>query len=172
MMYELSIPTFLLSLQALRGILEKAVAHAQTQGFDGSILANSRLFPDMLPLTRQVQIASDAAKGAAARLAGVDAPKFEDNETTLPELIVRVDKTIEYLESFRPEQLEGAATRTITVPTPRVSFTFTGLDYLRHWAIPNFYFHVTTAYDLLRHNGVVLGKADFLAGIDKLQPPR
>src|SRR5262245_14032573 len=164
-MYEASIPTFLHTLRNLRAILEKGAAHAETKKFDPNVLASSRLYPDMLPLTRQVQIASDAAKAAAARLAGVDPPKFEDTETTLPELLARIDKTIDYLQSFKPEQLEGSADRTITVPTPRQSFSFPGLVFLRHWALPNFFFHVTTAYNILRHNGVELGKADFLGRV-------
>jgi hypothetical protein len=109
-----------------------------------------------------VQIASDAAKGAAARLSGSEAPKFEDNEKTLDELIARVQKTIDYLQGFNATQFEGAETRTINIVTPRATFTFPGLTFLRHWAVPNFFFHVTTAYNILRHNGVELGKADFI----------
>jgi hypothetical protein len=165
-MYEASIPTFLHTLRVLRGILEKGAAHAETKKFDPSVLVASRLYPDMLPLNRQVQIASDAAKGAAARLAGVDPPKFEDTETTIAELIARVDKTIDYLQSFKPEQLEGTEDRTITINTPRQTFSFPGLIFLRHWAMPNFFFHVTTTYNILRHNGVELGKADFLGRVN------
>ena len=164
-MYEASIPTFLQTLRSLRAILEKGAAYAEAKKFDSNVLAASRLYPDMLPLTRQVQIASDAAKGAAARLANVDPPKFEDTETTLAELVARVDKTIDYLQSFKPEQLEGSAGRTITINTPRQNFSFPGLVFLRHWAIPNFFFHVTTAYNILRHNGVELGKADYLGKV-------
>ena len=164
-MYEASIPTFLHSLRNLKAILQKGVAHAESKKFEPTLLATTRLAVDMLPLTRQVQIASDAAKGAAARLAGVDAPKFEDNETTIAELIARVDKTIDYLQSFKPEQLDGSEERTITIPTPRQTFSFPGLIFLRHWALPNFFFHVTTAYNLLRHNGVEIGKADYLGKV-------
>jgi uncharacterized protein len=164
-MYEASIPTFLHTLKSLRAILEKGAAHAEAKKFDPTVLAGSRLFPDMLPLARQIQIASDAAKGAAARLAGVEPVKFEDNETTMPQLIARVDKTIEYLQTFKPAQFEGSETRTITITTPRTSFSFPGLTFLRHWALPNFFFHVTTAYNLLRHNGVEIGKADFLGQV-------
>ena len=164
-MYEASIPMFLHTLRSLRAILEKGAAHAQAKKFDPAILASSRLFPDMLPLTRQVQIASDAAKGAAARLTGLEPPKFEDNETTIAELVARIDKTIDYLQGFKAEQFEGSESRTITVKTPNQSFTFPGLIYLRHWAIPNFFFHVTTAYNLLRHNGVEIGKADYLGRV-------
>jgi hypothetical protein len=161
-MYEASIPTFLHTLRNLKTFLEKGIAHAEARKYDPNLLAATRLTADMLPLTRQVQIASDAAKGAAARLTGIDPPKFEDNETTLADLIARVDKTIDYLQGFKPAQFEGSEDRTITIQTPRQSFSFPGLIYLRHWAIPNFFFHVTTAYNLLRSNGVELGKADYL----------
>src|SRR5687768_6203144 len=112
-----------------------------------------RLYPAMLPLARQVQVASDAAKGAAARLTGTEAPKFEDNETTLAELIARVAKTIDYLKTFKPEQFAGAEEREIVIKTPRNTFNFSGLNYLRHWALPNMMFHATTTYALLRHGG-------------------
>ena len=164
-MYEASVPTFLHTLRSLKAILEKGLAHAEARKFDPTVLAASRLYPDMLPLTRQVQIASDAAKGAAARLAGIEPPKFEDVETTIPELIARVDKTIDYLQSFKPAQIDGSEDRTITIQTPRQTFTFPGATFLRHWALPNFFFHVTTAYNLLRHNGVEIGKSDFLGGV-------
>jgi hypothetical protein len=164
-MYEASIPTFLHTLRALQAILEKGVAHAEARKYEPTLLATTRLAPDMLPLTRQIQIATDAAKGAAARLCGVDPPKFEDNEATMAELIARVSKTIDYLQGFKPEQLDGSEERAITIPTPRQTFTFPGLVYLRHWALPNFFFHVTTAYALLRHNGVEIGKADFLGRV-------
>jgi hypothetical protein len=164
-MYEASIPTFLHTLRNLKTFLEKGAAHAEARKYDPNLLAATRLTADMLPLTRQIQIASDAAKGAAARLAGVDAPKFEDNETTLADLIARVDKTIDYLQGFKPAQFEGSEDRTITIQTPRQTFSFPGLIYLRHWAIPNFFFHVTTAYNLLRSNGVELGKADYLGRV-------
>jgi uncharacterized protein len=164
-MYEASIPTFLHTLRNLKTFLEKGTAHAEARKYDPNLLAATRLTADMLPLTRQIQIASDAAKGAAARLAGVDPPKFEDNETTLADLIARVDKTIDYLQGFKPAQFEGSEDRTITIQTPRQTFSFPGLIFLRHWAIPNFFFHVTTAYNLLRSNGVELGKADYLGRV-------
>lgn len=163
-MYEASVPTFLHTLRSLKSILEKAIAHAEAKKLDPGVLAASRLYPDMFPLTRQVQIASDAAKGAAARLAGVEPPKFEDTETTIPELIARVDRTIDYLQSFKSAQIDGSEERTITIQTPRGPLSFPGMAFLRHWAIPNFFFHVTTAYNILRHNGVELGKADYLGG--------
>lgn len=165
-MYEASIPTFLLTLNNLKAILEKGAAHAAARKYDPNLLAATRLTADMLPLTRQIQIASDAAKGAAARLSGVEPPKFEDNETTLADLVARVSKTIDYLQGFKPEQFEGSDDRTVTIPTQRQTFTFPGLVYLRHWALPNFFFHVTTAYNLLRSNGVEIGKADYLGGVN------
>jgi hypothetical protein len=167
-LYEASIPTFLLTLGNLQKILEKAVAHAEARKFDPNVFTSMRLYPDMLPLARQVQIASDAAKGAAARLTGTEAPKFEDTETTLAELIARVAKTIDYLQTFKPEQFAGAEERAIAIKTPRTSFNFSGLNYLRHWALPNLFFHTTTTYALLRHGGVEIGKADFLGAVPQL----
>jgi uncharacterized protein len=164
-MYEASIPTFLHTLRSLKAILGKGLAHAEAKKFDPNVLAASRLYPDMFPLTRQVQIASDAAKGAAARLAGAEPPKFDDVETTIADLIARVDKTIDYLQSFKPAQIDGSEERTITIQTPRGPFTFPGMAFLRHWALPNFFFHVTTAYNILRHNGVDIGKSDYLGGV-------
>lgn len=165
-LYDLSVPVFIQTLTQLRSILQKGLAHAETRKFDGAVLANSRLFPDMLPLTRQVQIASDAAKGAAARLSGTEPPKYEDNETTLPELIARIDKTLDFLKGFKREQFEGAQTRTIHIKNPRSEHTFPGLIFLRHWALPNFFFHVTMTYALLREAGVELGKSDYLGKVD------
>lgn len=163
--YEASIPTFLHTLRSLQKILEKAAAHAEARKFDPNILATARLYPDMLPLNRQVQIASDAAKGATAHLSGSEPPKFEDTETTLPELIARVAKTIDYLQSFKAEQFTGAESRVITIKTPRNTLSFTAVNFVRHWALPNFFFHVTTTYALLRHNGVEVGKLDFLGPV-------
>ena len=164
-LFDVSIPGFLHTLHGLKNILEKGVAHAEAKKFDPNVLATLRLYPDMLPLNRQVQIASDAAKGAAARLSGTEAPKFEDNETTMAELIARVAKTIDYLQSFKPEQFAGADSRVITIKSPRNTFNFTALDYVRHWAQPNFFFHVTTTYALLRQGGVEVGKADYLGAV-------
>jgi uncharacterized protein len=162
-MYEASVPVFLHTLKGLRAILQKGVSYADAKKIDSSVLAASRLFPDMFPLTRQVQIATDAAKGAAARLAGIEIPRFEDTETTLVELIARVDKTVAFLQSVKPEQMVGSEDRVIELKNPRTSHTFSGLVFLRHWAIPNFFFHVTTTYNLLRHNGVEIGKDDYLS---------
>lgn len=164
-LYEATIPTFLHTLTSLKAIMEKAVAHAEARKFDVNVFVNTRLYPDMLPLSRQVQIASDAAKGAAARLSGTEPPKFEDNETTMAELLARVTKTVDYLQSFKAEQFAGADDRVITIKTQRATFNFKSADFVRHWALPNFFFHVTTAYALLRHGGVEVGKADFLGNI-------
>jgi hypothetical protein len=164
-MFEASVPLFLLTLENLKLILQKGAAHAEAKKFDPNVLVNSRLAPDMLNLARQVQIASDAAKGAVARLTAIEPPKYEDTETTLPELVARVDKTINYLRGLSAAQFDGSDERIITVTTPRGALSFPGLHFLRHWALPNFFFHVTTAYNLLRHNGVELGKADFLGKV-------
>ncbi len=164
-LFDASIATFLHTLRSLQNILEKGVAHAEARKFDPNVLATLRLYPDMLPLNRQVQIASDAAKGAAARLSATEPPKFEDNETTMAELIARVAKTIDYLQSFKPAQFEGADSRVVTVKLPRNTFNFTAVDYVRHWALPNFFFHVTMTYALLRQGGVEIGKADYLGSI-------
>ncbi|HMN45292.1 MAG TPA: DUF1993 domain-containing protein [Povalibacter sp.] len=163
-MYEASIPTFLHTLASLKNLLQKGIASAEARKFDPGILAASRLAPDMFPLTRQVQIASDAAKGAVARLAGIEPPKFEDTETTLAELIARVDKTVDFIKTVPREQIDGSEDREIVLKTPRGDLNFKGLVFLRHWALPNFFFHVTTTYNLLRHAGVDIGKQDFLGG--------
>jgi hypothetical protein len=164
-MYDASVPVFLHTLGTLKTLLQKAVAHAEAKKFDPNVLVGVRLAPDMLPLARQIQIASDAAKGAAARLTGTDAPKFEDNEATMDQLIARVDKTVDYLRTVDAAKFEGSETRTITMVLPNQTLTFVGLPFLRHMALPNFFFHVTTAYALLRHNGVPIGKLDYLGQI-------
>jgi uncharacterized protein len=161
-MYQASVPVFVRMLNNLAAILGKASVHAETRKIDPAVLINSRLFPDMFPFVRQVQIASDNAKGCAARLAGLEPPKFEDNETTFIELKVRIDKTLTYLSTLDPRQIDGSEGRTITVQLGGNWVTFQGMTYLLNMALPNFYFHVTTAYDILRHCGVELGKLDFL----------
>ena len=161
-MYSLSIPAFIHSLEALSTILTKAEEYAPTKKIDLSVFVNARLAPDMLPLSRQIQIASDGVKGAAARLSGVPIPSFDDNETTFEELKERIAKTVAFLKTVKPEQMDGSDTRTIELKVGGNELSFTGLQYLTHFAIPNLYFHVTTAYDILRHNGVPLSKADYL----------
>ena len=164
-MYAASVPPIIRSLINLRSILEKAVTYAEAKKIDPSVLINARLYPDMLPLSRQVQIATDVAKGAVSRLAGLEPPKYEDNESTFPELLARLDKTIALLESFKPEQMDGSEDKTIMLPMHERAVTFKGLPYLLDFVLPNVYFHVTTAYAILRHNGVEIGKKDFLGDI-------
>jgi len=161
-MYALSHDVFKKSLDQLLHIMEKGVANAKARGFDTSVLVNSRLAPDMLPLSKQVQLTSDFAKNSMARLAGIDPPRFEDNETTMDELLARVKKTLAYIDTVPAEALEGSETRDIKIPLRDRTVEFKGLPFLQHWALPNFFFHFVTAYNLLRHNGVDIGKRDFL----------
>jgi hypothetical protein len=164
-MYSASVPVFTTALRNLSHFLDKAKVSAEARKFDTAVLMNSRLAPDMLPFTRQVLIACDAAKLCVARISGVEAPKFEDTETTLEELQQRIQKTIDYMATVKPEQMDGTEEKEITFPAgPGKTRTMAGEAYLKHWAIPNTYFHVTTSYAILRHNGVDLGKVDFLAG--------
>ena len=161
-MYQTSVPVLIRTLNNLVGILEKGATYAETKKIDPNVLVNSRLSPDMFPLSKQVQTASDIAKRGAARLAGIEAPNFEDNETTFPELIDRLKKTISYLDTFKPEQIDGSEERTITLQMRDNTLSFPGMPFLLYFVLPNVYFHVTTAYDILRHCGVELGKIDFL----------
>jgi len=164
-MYAASIPVFQNTLRNLVHLLDKGEASAQARGFDPSALTTYRLAPDMLPFTKQVQIACDAAKLCAARISGVDAPKFEDNEATFAELKDRVQETLAYLETVPASAVDGAEDKQITFPVGRdKTRTMSAQTYLTTWALPNFFFHVTTTYAILRHNGVDLGKADYLAG--------
>ena len=163
-LYAAAVPPMRHMLRNLSTLLAKAAAHCEARKIDPQALLGSRLYPDMLPLTRQVLIATDTAKGAAARLAGVEVPRFEDTETTFAELQARIDKTIAVLDSVTPAQFEGAETRQIVLPMRDRTLEFTGADYFTSFAQPNFYFHVTTAYALLRHGGVEIGKRDFLGG--------
>lgn len=161
-MYLASVPPILRALTNLRAVLEKASAHAEAKKIDPAVLVNARLYPDMLPLLRQVLIATDNAKGAASRLAGMEPPKYEDNESSFPELVARIDKTIALLQTFKPEQIDGSEDKTISLPMHDKTLTFKGMPYLLEYVLPNIYFHVTTAYAILRHNGVEIGKQDFL----------
>ena len=164
-MHAASVPVFQNMLRNLAHVLDKGEANAQARKFDPAVLANARLAPDMLPFTRQVLIACDAAKLAAARISGREAPKFEDTETSFADLKVRIQKTLDYLESVPASALDGTEDKEITFPVGRdTTRTMTAQAYLTTWALPNFFFHVTTAYAILRHNGVDLGKADYLAG--------
>ena len=161
-MYQASVPVFIRALGNLSGILAKGAAHAEAKKFDPAVLVSSRLFPDMFPLSRQVQIVSDTAKGAAARLAGMEPPSWEDNEKTFSELIARLDKTVEYLKTFKPEQIDGSEDRTINIKVAGQPMTLQGMTFLLQRALPNLYFHTTTAYNILRHCGVDVGKKDYL----------
>lgn len=160
--YDASVPVLKRGLTNLSAILSKAEASAEARKIDPAVLLAARLAPDMAPLTRQVQIASDGAKGGAARLAGVEAPSYPDTETTFAELHARIAKTIAYLDTFKAEQFDGAEGREIVLKTPNGEFTFTGQSFLLTFVLPNSFFHVTTAYNILRHNGVDLGKFDYL----------
>lgn len=161
-LHEQTVPTFLRMLRNLSGLLESARAHATASGYDVSALLASRLFPDMFTLTRQVQLATDFAKGACARLAGEPVPRWEDTESSLEDVQARIARAVAYVEGFAPARFAGAEERLIELKTPGGDFRFLGRDFVHAWALPNFYFHVTTAYNLLRHNGVPVGKLDFL----------
>ena len=164
-MHTASVPIFVRMLGNLAGWLDKAEAHATAKKFEPSVYLGARLAPDMLPLPTQIQIACDAAKFCIARLAGAEAPPFPDDEKTLDDLRQRVKKTIDYLQSVPAAQIDGSDAREISVPRRTGSVTMTGEAYLKHFALPNFFFHVTTTYALLRHYGVELGKIDFLGAL-------
>jgi uncharacterized protein len=161
-MYEASVPQLMRSLNNLSAILAKGAAHAEAKKIDQTVLLNSRLYPDMLPLAKQVQIASDIARRGVARLAGLDAPKIEDNETTFTELITRLQQVNAYLGEFTAAQIDGSEARSITLSVGKETMNFEGLPYLLYFILPNVYFHVTTAYAILRHSGVEIGKKDYL----------
>jgi len=161
--YSMSVEAFVPMLEGLSKVLDKAAQHATAKKFDPAVLVQARLAPDMFPLVKQVQIACDFAKNSTGRLTGKEAPRFEDNEQSIEELKARVAKTLDYVKGVRADQFEGAEERDIRIPLPNgQTLEFKGLAYLRSWALPNFYFHLVTAYDILRHNGVELGKRDYL----------
>ena len=161
-MYQASAPRFTNSLKNLSTIIDKAQAHCDAKKLDPAALVSYRLFPDMFPLARQVQSACDAAKAAVARLAGVEIPKHEDTEKTFAELKERIAKTIAFIQTIKPAQLDGSEDKQVTIKRASGDVTWTGMQYLLGQALPNFYFHVTTAYNILRHNGVELGKRDYI----------
>jgi hypothetical protein len=161
-MYQASVPVFLRALSNLQHVLRKGEAHAVARKYEPSLLLQSRLTADMLPLTSQVQIATDMAKNACARLAGVEPLKFEDNETTFAELHSRIERAIDYIKSFKAEQIDGSETRAILLKTRSGEMHFEGEGYLLHFVIPNVFFHCTTAYAILREAGAELGKTDFI----------
>jgi len=166
-MYEICIPALTRGLTNVSAFLDKAAAYAETKKFDTVVLAQARLFPDMHPLSRQVQIACDTAKGVAARLAQVEIPTHPDTETTFAELKARIATTLEFLKTITPAQLQGAEVRPIEIKFPNGSLKFTGLSHVTDFALPNFYFHISMVYALLRAGGVALGKGDFLGAIQK-----
>jgi hypothetical protein len=161
-MYQASVPVFLRALNNLQHVLRKGEAHAEARKYEPSLLLQSRLTVDMLPLTRQIQIATDMAKNCCARLAGVEPLKFEDNETSFAELHARIDRAVEYIKSFKAERIDGSETRAITLQLRSGEQRFEGQGYLLHYVIPNVFFHCTTAYAILREAGADLGKADFI----------
>ena len=163
-MYQASAPRFARMLRNLSAILGKAQAHVEAKKLDAAALTAARLFPDMFPLSRQVQIACDQAKGAVARLAGAEPPKHEDTEQSFAELQARIAKTLDYVESVKPAQIDGSEGREVVLKQRTGELRLKGLDYLFSHAYPNFFFHVTTAYNILRHNGVEIGKKDFVGG--------
>jgi uncharacterized protein len=160
--FEASIPPMIRALENLSRILDKAVAQTKAEDKSLDTLLEARLAPDMHPFPRQIQIASDVAKLGAARLAGQEAPSFPDEEKTFPELQQRIAKTISYLKGFRPDQFEGAESRTVVLKFPNGEMSFSGRDYVNGFVLPNLYFHITTAYALLRLNGITIGKMDYL----------
>ena len=164
-MYSASVPVFKNMLGNLNHFLDKAQAHAEAKKFDPLVLTDYRLAPDMLPFRKQVQIACDASKNGLARLSGVEAPKFDDTETSFAELKERIRKTLDYLDSVARSSIDGCEDKEITFPAGReTTRTMKGEAYLLNWALPNLFFHVTTAYAILRHAGVELGKGDYLMG--------
>jgi hypothetical protein len=161
-MHAMSHGVFSKALSQLLHVMEKGVANAKARSFDASVLVNSRLAPDMLPFSRQIQLASDFAKNSVARLAAVDPPRMEDTETTMDELVARVQKTLDYLDTVPRAAVDGSEGRAIVIRLRDRTLEFQGLEFLQIWALPNFFFHHVTAYNLLRHNGVDIGKRDFL----------
>lgn len=161
-LYDVSIAPLLRNLHNLKHILQAGEAYATQKKVAPEVLLNARLFVDMYPLTKQIQLVSDMSKGAGARLAGIEIPQYADDETSFEMLYARIDKTIAFLAAITPTQLSGADTKQVILTIRKVDLTFSGLDYLEKWAMPNVYFHTTTAYNILRHLGVPLGKTDYL----------
>jgi hypothetical protein len=164
-MYDFSIPVLTRGLTNMSALLDKAAAQAAAKKFDTAVLAQARLFPDMYPLARQVQITCDTAKGAAARLAGIEVPRHEDTEVTFAELKTRIAKTLDVVKSVTAAQLKDSESRAIEIKFPNGSWKFTGVAYLTDFVLPNFFFHVSMFYALLRKNGIEIGKSDFLGNI-------
>ena len=165
-MHQCSIPVFIHSLNNLAALLKKGETHFAKEGVDALELINARLHPDMHPLSRQVQIACDVAKGAGARISGIEAPKYDDTESTFAELYTRIDNTLHFLSALSAEAINGTENKDIKMQAGPYELEFTGSSYLIKWALPNLYFHISTAYSILRHNGVDIGKIDFLGPIN------
>ena len=161
-MYNASVPVFRQMLSALNAIIDKTLVHAEAKKIDQAVYANARLYPDMFPFVKQITVATDFAKGASARLAGIEVPKFEDAEASLGDAKARLQKTLDFIATLKPAQFDGAETRDITIQLRAGPTVFKGQPYLLHYAMPNFYFHTTTAYAILRHNGIEIGKPDFI----------
>lgn len=164
-MYQASVPVFIHTLQQLHAILEKAEAYAAAKKIDPAVLVNARLAPDMFPLSRQIQIACDFGKGTPARLAGKDSPSWPDNEATLADLKARITKTIDFAKSFKTADIDGSEDRDIKLKWGPDTLTFKGQPYLLHFSLPNFFFHCGMTYAILRHNGLDLGKSDFIGSV-------
>jgi uncharacterized protein len=165
-MYQASVPVFTRALTSLKNVLQKAKDHAAAKKIDESVILGLRLYPDMFALNRQVHVATDFARGTVARLAGSEPPSWEDNETTLDQLIARCDRAIEAVKSFTPAQIDGSEDRPVTRKVRGQDKTFTGINFLQQYALPNVWFHCVTAYAILRANGVELGKGDFIGTLD------
>ena len=161
-MYQASVAPMIRALNNLAAVLEKGAQHCEAKKIDQGVLVNARLYPDMFPLSKQVQIATDTAKAGAARLAGMEPPAYEDNETTFAQLAERARKTVKYLETLKPAQIDGSEERTVTWKAGEQTRSMQGMPYLLNRVLPNLFFHCTTAYNILRHNGVEIGKQDFL----------
>lgn len=166
-MYQASVPVYLQYLKSISAVLDKGAAFAEAKKIDPSVLLQTRLYPDMHPLVKQVQIFTDQATRGMARLAGIEPPSFPDTETSFAELKARIDKAIAFVSGIKPEQVDGNEDRDVVLKTPRGDMNFKGLQYLLGFSLPNFFFHATTTYSILRHVGVEIGKMDFMGG-----PPR
>jgi hypothetical protein len=164
-MYQASIPAYTQMLKSLSAVLKKAEAHCEAKKIDPSVFVNARLYPDMAPLSRQIQIATDQVKGGLARLTGSEPPSWPDEEKTFADLQARLKKALGFAASFKPEQIDGSETRDITMKIGGNDMTFKGQQFLINFSLPNFYFHIVTAYDILRHNGVEIGKRDYMGGV-------
>ncbi len=164
-MYQASVPVFIRALGNLAKILNKATAHAEQHKIDPSVLFAARLYPNMFPLSRQIQIATDLVNGGVARLAGIERPTYDDKETSFEEMQARIEKTLAFAKSIKPEQIDGSEEKSITLTIGGNEMQFVGLPYLLNFVIPNMFFHTATAYAILRHNGVELGKPDFIGGV-------